>query len=60
MGVPVVGVGFDCVALSTHDSEVVVEDEVGGGVGWDRWASWMVEAEAVPSVELDVLGSLLC
>jgi len=55
VGVAVVGVGFDGVALSTHHSEVVVEYEVGGGVRWDVGASWVVETEAVPSVELDVL-----
>jgi len=60
VGVAVVGVGFDGVALSTHHAEVVVEDEVGGGVGWDVGTSLVIEAEAVPSVELDVLESLLC
>jgi hypothetical protein len=59
-GVPIVGVGFDGVALSTHHSPIVVEYEVGGGVGWDVRGVWVVESEAVPSVELDVLKSLLC
>ena len=58
-GSPVVGVGFDCVALSADHSEVVVYDEVVGGVGWDVGAVGDVESEADQSVECDVLGSEL-
>ena len=56
---PVVGVGFDGVALSADDSEVVVYDQVVGWVGVHDWAVWDVESEADVSVECDVLCSEL-
>jgi len=45
--------------LSADHSEVVVYDEVVGGVGWDVGAVGDVESEADQSVECDVLGSEL-
>lgn len=55
----VVGVGFDCVAASTDDSDVVVDDEVGGWVSIGLGAAVEVESWADESVYGDVLVSEL-
>ncbi|MBU6382658.1 MAG: hypothetical protein KGR21_09670 [Proteobacteria bacterium] len=55
----VVCVGFDCVAGSADDSDVVVDYEVGGWVSVGLGAAVEVESWADESVDGDVLVSEL-